>query len=83
MIALSRVLSQREAWRPLGDERLLRRYARARLAPTLAMGELTDALQRLFAHPSPLLRTLRNRGLDTLEQLPPLKRWLTQRALGR
>ncbi len=30
----------------MGDERLLRRYARARLAPTLAMGELTDALQR-------------------------------------
>lgn len=83
VIALSRVLSQREAWRPLGDERLLRRYARERLAPTLAMGELTDALQRLFAHPSPLLRTLRNRGLDTLEQLPSLKRWLTQRALGR
>ena len=50
---------------PLGDERLLRRYARERLAPTLAMGELTDALQRLFAHSSPLAHRLRNRGLDT------------------
>ncbi|MFG6456960.1 FAD-dependent monooxygenase [Roseateles sp. BYS96W] len=80
--ALSRVLAGREAWRPLGDERLLRRYARERLAPTLAMGELTDGLQRLFAHPSPALHGLRNRGLDALNQLTPVKRWLTQRALG-
>lgn len=80
--ALTRVLSQRETWRSLGDERLLRRYARARLAPTLAMGELTDALHRLFAHPSPLAQGLRNRGMDALDHLRPVKRWLTQRALG-
>jgi len=80
--ALSRVLAGREPWRPLGDERLLRRYARERLAPTLAMGELTDALQRLFAEASPMAQGLRNRGLDALNQLTPVKRWLTQRALG-
>lgn len=80
--ALSAVLAEREPWRPLGDERLLRRYARARLSPTLAMGELTDALQRLFAHPSRAAHGLRNRGLDALDQLAPVKRWLTQRALG-
>ena len=80
--ALSRVIAAREPWRLLGDERLLRRYARERLAPTLAMGELTDLLQRLFAHPSPAARDLRNRGLDALNQLAPVKRWLTQRALG-
>ncbi|RTL33216.1 MAG: 2-octaprenyl-3-methyl-6-methoxy-1,4-benzoquinol hydroxylase [Burkholderiales bacterium] len=80
--ALSDVIAAREPWRPLGDERLLRRYARARLAPTLAMGELTDALQRLFAQSSPAARSLRNRGLDALDQLTPVKRWLTQRALG-
>lgn len=80
--ALSRVFAAREPWRPLGDERLLRRYARERLAPTLAIGELTDALQRLFAHPSPVARDLRNRGMDALNQLSPVKRWLTQRALG-
>lgn len=80
--ALAGVLAAREPWRPLGDERMLRRYARERLAPTLAMGELTDALQRLFAHSSPVAQTLRNRGLDALNQLTPVKRWLTQRALG-
>lgn len=80
--ALSRVLASREAWRPLGDERLLRRYARERLAPTLVMSELTDVLQRLFAHSSPAAHNLRNRGMDTLNQLTAVKRWLTQRALG-
>jgi 2-polyprenyl-6-methoxyphenol hydroxylase-like FAD-dependent oxidoreductase len=79
---LAAVLAAREAWRPLGDERLLRRYARGRLAPTLAMGELTDVLQRLFTHASPAAQGLRNRGLDALNQLTPVKRWLTQRALG-
>lgn len=80
--ALARVIAAREPWRPLGDARLLRRYARERLAPTLAMAELTDALQRLFAHGSPAARQLRNRGLDALNQLPSVKRWMTQRALG-
>lgn len=80
--ALSRVLQSRETWRGLGDERLLRRYARERLAPTVAMGELTDVLQRLFAHRSRAVQGLRNRGMDALNQLPPVKRWLTQRALG-
>lgn len=80
--ALSRVIAAREPWRPLGDEKLLRRYARERLAPTLAMGELTDALQRLFTQASPAAQGLRNRGLDALDQLAPVKRWLTHRALG-
>jgi 2-polyprenyl-6-methoxyphenol hydroxylase-like FAD-dependent oxidoreductase len=80
--ALSAVIAARESWRPLGDERLLRRYARERLPATLAMGELTDGLQRLFAHPSPAAQGLRNRGMDVLNQLAPVKRWLTQRALG-
>jgi 2-polyprenyl-6-methoxyphenol hydroxylase-like FAD-dependent oxidoreductase len=80
--ALARVIRERESWRPLGDERLLRRYERERLTATLAMGELTDGLLRLFATDVPLLRELRNRGLSALDALAPLKRWLTSQALG-
>ncbi len=80
--ALAQVLRQREAWRALGDERLLRRYARERALPTLLMGGGADALWSGFAHPSPLLRSLRNQGLSLVNQLPPLKRWLAQRAMG-
>ena len=78
---LARVIAEREPWRPLGDERLLRRYARERLAPTWAMGRLTEGLLRLFAHDQPAVRELRNRGLTLVNHLSPVKRWLTSRAL--
>jgi len=80
--ALSAVIAQREPWRALGDARLLRRYERQRRVPTVAMGQLTDGLLRLFSHEQPALRELRNRGMTLVNHLPPLKRWLTSRALG-
>jgi len=80
--ALAGVIAAREPWRPLGDERLLRRYVRRRQFDTWAMGELTDALLKGFASEAPGLRGLRNQGLSLLNQIGPLKRWLTSRALG-
>jgi len=79
---LARVIGEREPWRPIGDERLLRRYARERAAPTWAMGEVTDGLLRLFSHDSSALRELRNRGLTLVNSFPPAKRWLASQALG-
>jgi 2-polyprenyl-6-methoxyphenol hydroxylase-like FAD-dependent oxidoreductase len=79
--ALARVIATREAWRPLGDELLLRRYVRERALPTRAMLFVTDGLLHLFAHPQPALRELRNRGMTLLNHLTPIKRALTARAL--
>ena len=79
--ALAETLAAREPWRPLGDAKLLRRYARARQMPVRAMGHVTDGLLELFSHPSPVVRELRNRGLTLLDKLPPLKRVLTNQAL--
>ncbi len=79
---LAAVMAAREPWRPLSDVRLLARYARQRLGPTLAMARVTDGLLQLFASPQPLAKELRNRGLTLLNHLPPLKRLLTGRALG-
>lgn len=79
--ALADVLAAREAWRPLGDERLLARYARERAGPTRAMGHVTDALLHLFAADHPVAKELRNRGLTLVNRLSPLKRFLTARAL--
>ncbi|HEV7912815.1 MAG TPA: FAD-dependent monooxygenase [Albitalea sp.] len=81
VLALARVIAEREPWRELGDERLLRRYTRERSVPTWAMGRLTDGLLQLFAHPTPAVRELRNRGLTLVNHLPLVKRWLTARAL--
>lgn len=78
--ALARVLAAREPWRELGDARLLRRYARERAAPTWAMSQLTGGLLRLFSHPAPTMRELRNRGMTLVDHLPPVKRWLSARA---
>ena len=79
---LARTLAEREPWRSLGDERLLRRYPRERAAPIWTMGEVTDGLLHLFSHESPTLRELRNRGLTLVNRLPVVKRWLTSQALG-
>ncbi|HEY4068322.1 MAG TPA: FAD-dependent monooxygenase [Burkholderiaceae bacterium] len=79
--ALVGVIAQREPWRALGDEKLLRRYARERVAPTWAMAQVTDGLLKLFSTEVPAVRELRNRGLTLVNRLSPLKRWLTARAL--
>lgn len=79
---LAEELAAREPWRPLGDPKLGARYARRRRGPTQAMAQVTDGLLHLFAHPAPLARELRNRGLTLVNQLPALKRLLTGRALG-
>jgi 2-polyprenyl-6-methoxyphenol hydroxylase-like FAD-dependent oxidoreductase len=80
--ALERVLAGREPWRTIGDEALLRRYARQRSVPTLAMGAMTDSLLQLFAHEAPLVRKLRNQGLALVNHLAPLKRALAAQAIG-
>lgn len=71
----------RRPWRSLGDARTLREYVRERAAPTLAMTGLVDGLWQLFARDDVPLKELRNRGMSLVDQLPPLKRWLTRQAL--
>ena len=80
---IARILAEREPWRSPGDERLLARHARERAGDTLAMGAVTDGLLHLFAHPSPWIKGLRNRGLGLVNRLPPVKRMLVRSALGR
>src|SRR6218665_324999 len=84
--ALAQVLRdarEREPWRTPGDERLLRRYVRARWLPTQAMAGLTDGLLHLFANNQGLVRELRNTGMGLLNQWRPVKRWLVGQALDR
>jgi 2-polyprenyl-6-methoxyphenol hydroxylase-like FAD-dependent oxidoreductase len=83
--SLAEVVAQRQAaepWRALGDPRLLARYARSRRGPTRAMARVTDGLLQLFSSSAPVIKHLRNGGLTVVDNLPPLKRLLMQRALG-
>ncbi len=79
---LARLLAATPAWQDIGDERLLRRYQRARKEETVLMQSTTDGLRRLFkAGPAPI-RTLRNAGLGLTNALPFVKNALVRYALG-
>lgn len=79
---LAEVLAGREYWRELGDERLLRRYERARKADVAAMGAVTDGLHSLFAQPDSRWQALRNWGMKGFARSGFLKNWVAQRAAG-
>ncbi|OIR06859.1 2-octaprenylphenol hydroxylase [mine drainage metagenome] len=82
----SRVLAKLLAGRPdyvdCGDQRLLRRYERARLEEVLALQLATDGLQKLFRPRSAALAMLRNAGLNLTNKLPVVRDALVRYALG-
>lgn len=79
---LARVLHEREYWRSLGDEKLLRRYERARKGDVMAMAWTTDGLQQLFAQPAEPWALLRNWGMKGFDHSGPVKRWVVRQAMG-
>lgn len=78
---LAEVLLQRGPQQDCGDAHLLRRYDRARREDILSMQLTTDALKNLFNNSNPLLRTLRNLGLNATNHIVPLKKMLARQAL--
>ena len=79
---LADVLQKREYWRALGDNKLLRRYERARKAEVLPMSAAMDGLQQLFAQHGHGWQTLRNWGMNGFERSGPIKQWVARRAMG-
>ena len=79
---LAGVLGQREYWRALGDEKMLRRYERARKADVAAMGAVTDGLHGLFAQTDDRWQMLRNWGMKGFARSSLLKRWVARQAAG-
>ena len=76
------MLFRSRAWEDIGDLRFLQGYQRARREEIALLQTTTDALRRLFAAPSPLLRPLRNLGLNFTNRLPVAKSVLVRYALG-
>ena len=79
---LLRILSDKEHYRSVGDERVLRRYRRARAQPILAMSVATDGLHRLFASQAAPVVAMRNLGMQVVDRLPMVKRFLIGGAAG-
>lgn len=69
-------------YRDCGDERALRRYARARAEEVALLQWATHGLQRLFRPQHPALATLRNLGLNLTDKLPVVRNMLVRYALG-
>ncbi len=65
-----------------GQLELLRRYQRRRKGENLMMMTAMDGFKRLFEQQSLPLRWLRNAGMRTVNQLPPLKQQLMRHAMG-
>lgn len=80
--ALANRLREAKPWVDTGELRFLEAYQRERREEILLMQSTTDALRRLFAHDSPLLRPLRNVGLNLTNRLPIAKNALVRYALG-
>ena len=79
---LVKILDHRAYWRSVGDLKLLRAYERARKADFAVVGGSGDALQQLFGQQHPAWQALRKIGMLGFERSGPLKRWVTDRAMG-
>ena len=83
MIALAEVLiGAHGAGQDLGAPEVLGGYQRARRGANLTMLAATDGLDRLFSSDNPVLRTVRDLGIGTVDRLPRLKRAFMRRAMG-
>jgi len=65
-----------------GSADVLEDYQRARRFDTVAMGAVTDGLNRLFSNDVAPLRLARDLGLGLVDRLPGLKRFFIREAAG-
>jgi ubiquinone biosynthesis UbiH/UbiF/VisC/COQ6 family hydroxylase len=79
---LAQTLAQREYWRGLGDEKLLRRYERARAADVARLSALTHGLHTLFAQGDARVQSVRNWGMSGFDRSGPIKALAVRQAMG-
>lgn len=77
---LAQTLLERGGFSDCGDAQLLRRYDRKRKEDIYSMQATTYGLKHLFNNDDPVLKTLRNAGLNATNRLVPLKKMLMQHA---
>lgn len=77
---LAQVLLERGGCADCGDAQLLRRYDRKRKEDIYSMQATTYGLKHLFNNDDPVLKVLRNAGLNATNRLVPLKKMLMQHA---
>ncbi len=66
----------------VGSREVLEPYQRARRFDTVAMGLVTDGLNRLFSNDNAPVRLARDLGLGLVDRMPGLKRFFISEAAG-
>lgn len=79
---LAQILLERGAQTDCGAAQLLRAYERKRKEDIYTMQATTYGLKHLFNNDDPILRRLRNIGLNATDRLTPVKKLLMQHALN-
>ena len=79
---LAGLLAGTPEWQDVGNPRLLARYQRARREETLLMQGATHALHELFRQDLPVVRVVRNLGMNLTNALPVLKNQFVRYAVG-
>ena len=79
---LAGILARPPEWQDIGDERLLRRYQRARREEIDLLQYTTHTLRLLFREKLPGLKAVRNGGMALTDRLPIFKNLLVHYALG-
>ncbi|MEP6971492.1 MAG: FAD-dependent monooxygenase, partial [Betaproteobacteria bacterium] len=79
---LAREIHGRDYWRGVDDEKMLRRYERARKADVAIMATATDGLQQLFGRAGGGWESVRNWGLRGFDASGLLKTWVARQAMG-
>lgn len=65
-----------------GSAEALEEYEKTRRFDTIAMGAVTDGLNRLFSNDATPLRLVRDLGLGLVDRMPGLKRFFIREAAG-
>ncbi|HEX2725005.1 MAG TPA: FAD-dependent monooxygenase, partial [Beijerinckiaceae bacterium] len=65
-----------------GSADVIDRYEKARRFDTVAMGAVTDGLNRLFSNDLLPVRLIRDLGLGLVDRMPRLKRLFVRQAAG-
>jgi hypothetical protein len=79
---LAQSIEERGLGPHVGDQSVLRRYARRRALPVSLMQGVTDGLHHLFSQNLTTFRHLRNRGMNLVNNVPFLKSLIVSHAAG-
>jgi ubiquinone biosynthesis UbiH/UbiF/VisC/COQ6 family hydroxylase len=79
---LARLIRERDYWRSVGDDKLLRRYERSRKAGMMPMATGTDGLHWLFSQHGSAWASVRSWGMNSVDRSGPLKQWMARQAIG-